>query len=920
MGLEVGTRLGSHEIVGLLGVGGMGEVYRATDTRLKRDVAIKVLPEAFLGDPDRVARFQREAELLASLNHPNIAAIYGLEQRDRIIAIVLELVEGETLADVIARGPIALADALPVAHQICEALEAAHDKGVVHRDLKPANIKITPDGRVKVLDFGLAKMLDPAEAGSAKAGAMSMSPTLSVHATYAGVILGTAAYMSPEQARGKPVDRRTDVWAFGCVLYEMLTGKHAFEPGETVSDAIASVLTREPDATTLPADTPPPIRRLLRRCLHKDPQQRLPHIGAVRLEIEDARVGSPEERVASTPAAAEPLARRSRGGPRALAVVALLALAALASGYAAWKLKPESARSIARFNLALPSDQTFTSTLRQFVALSPDGSTIAYIANGRVWIRPLSGLDARPVTASEVVPTSPVFSPDGQSIAFTSASERALKRAAITGGTAMTLASPIDVPFGLSWDASGILIGQVGKGILRVSSNGGRPEVIVPVPNDEMATAPQMLPGGTSVLFSLKKATETWDQAKVVVQRLDTNQRTTVITGGADGRYAPTGHVMYAASGVLLAVPFDVKTLTVTGAPVPIIDGIQRTLVTTGGTGLAQYAFSTTGDLVYVAGSAKVSALGGDRDLAIFDRNGGAQPLKLPPGAYRAPRVSPNGKFVAFDSDDAGDEVVWIYELAGGSAPRRLTFGGRNRSPVWSPDGQWVAFESDREGDPGMFRQRADGSGPAERLTRPEKGAAHTPQSWSPDGAHILVTVRKEQQFTLQTWSTRDRTLTPLGEVQSVEPTEAAFSPDGRWVVYQSRTANRPREVFVQPFPPNGAKYLVPIGPNTATGGAGHPHWTRKGAEIVVNAAPTQNYAISFKTTPQVAFGQPVDFPRIGRSEPNPSTGRRAADAMPEGDRIVGITQGVGQGGQVAPMMTMVLNWFADVKQRVPVK
>jgi Tol biopolymer transport system component len=929
MPLDPGSRLGAHEIVGLLGAGGMGEVYRATDTRLKRDVAVKVLPEAFAGDSDRMARFQREAELLASLNHPNIAGIYGLEQADPstgsgqapMIAIVLELVEGETLADIIARGPIAVVDALPIAHQIAEALEAAHEKGVVHRDLKPANIKITAEGRVKVLDFGLAKMLDPAEAGGAKPSAMSMSPTLSVHATYAGVILGTAAYMSPEQARGKPVDRRTDVWAFGCVLFEMLTGKHAFEPGETVSDAIASVLTREPDLATLAADTPTPIRRLLRRCLQKDPQQRLPHIGAARLEIDEARRGSPlEERVVAG-VATPTVAIGPSGRRRALqwmAAAATFAAGASIAGYAAWRLKPESARPIARFNIALPSDQTFTNTGRQFLALSPDGSNLAYTASGRLWIRPLSGLEAHALAGSDVAPTSPAFSPDGQWLAFTSAGERSVKRIAITGGSATTL-SPIDVPFGLSWDDTGILVGQIGRGIVRVSANGGPAELIVSLSKDEMGAAPHMLPGGDAVLFSLKKAADTWDKGQIVVQRLSTKERKMLISGGADARYVPTGHLVYAVSGVLLAVPFNPTTLAVTGAPVPLVEGVQRGGLTSGGSGLGQYTFSTTGELAYVPGPARTAALAGDRDLAIFDRNGTSQALKLRPGSYRSPRVSRDGKFVAFDTDD-GEEVVWIYDLAGGSAPRRLTFGGQNRAPVWSPDSQWIAFQSDRDGDAAVFRQRADGSGSAERLTKAEQGVAYVPQSWSADGDHLLITKQKDQRFTLVTLRLTDRTLTPFGDVQSIEPTEAAFSPDGRWVLYQSR-ADRTREVFVQPFPATGAKYLVPAGPNTVPNGPGHPHWTRKGTEIVINAAPTQNYAISFKATPQVVFGQPVEFPRVGRNEPNPSLSRRAADALPDGERIIGVTvAGGSQGLQMAQTITVVLNWFADLKQRMPVK
>jgi len=471
----------------------------------------------------------------------------------------------------------------------------------------------------------------------------------------------------------------------------------------------------------------------------------------------------------------------------------------------------------------------------------------------------------------------------------------------------------------MSWDDAGILVGQIGKGVVRVPANGGRPDIIVPVSSDEMVTAPQMLPGSDSVLFSLKKTAETWDQGQVIVQRLSTKERKTLVNGGSDARYVPTGHLVYAVSGVLLAVPFDPKTLTVTGAPVPAVEGVQRTTINATGTGIAQYAFSTTGELAYVPGPAKVAALGGERDLAIFDRKGASVPLKLPPGGYRSPRVSRDGKFVAFDSDDGAEEVVWIYDLAGGSAARRLTFGGKNRSPVWSPDGQWIAFQSDRDGDSAVFRQRADGSGAAERLTKPEKGVVHTPQSWSANGSHLLITLQTDQQFGLQTVRLADRTLAPFGDVQSIEPTEAAFSPDGKWVVYQSRSPGRPREVLVQPFPATGAKYFVPTGPNTVNNGSGHPYWTRNGAEIVVNAAPTRSYAISFKTVPQVALGQPVDFPRVGRSEPNPATGRRAADAMPDGERIIGILAG-SQSGQVASTITMVLNWFADLRQRVASK
>jgi serine/threonine-protein kinase len=914
--LDPGTRLGAHEIVGLLGAGGMGEVYRATDTRLKRDVALKVLPDAFSHDPDRLARFQREAELLASLNHPNIGAIYGLEQRDTMVAIVLELVEGETLADVIARGPLALADALPIAHQIAEALEAAHDKGVVHRDLKPANIKVTPDGRVKVLDFGLAKMLET----DPKSSAMSMSPTLSVHATYAGIILGTAAYMSPEQARGKPVDRRTDVWAFGCVVYEMLTGKHAFEPGETVSDAIASVLTREPDLTTLPADTPPAIRRLLRRCLQKDPQQRLPHIGAARLEIDEARSGSPED--ATVPASLVPAppvraSARRRAMPWIAAAAGVVAAAAIA-GSGAWWLKPEAARTVTRFNVLLPEGQGFSNTGRQLVALSPDGSNLVYVANSRLFIRSMSTLEAHAIAGSEAGGTgvtSPAFSPDGQSLAFWSVAERAVKRLAVSGGAPVTIC-PSENPLGLSWEERGIVFGQPGKGIMRVSPSGGTPEVIAPLEADESACCPQLLPGRAAVLFTVRKNQEPYDKARIVAHRLDMGTRTTVIEGGSDGRYLSTGHLVYVLAGVLFAVPFDAKRLETTGGPVPVLEGVRRTAGTgnaaAGSVGLAQFSVADSGTIAYLPGPATLAE--GNSDLGLFDRSGKMQALKLPPGSYRAPRVSPDGKTVAFDNEDAKDANVWMYDLAGGGAPRRLTNGGRNRSPVWSPDGQWIAFQSERDGDAAIFRQRADGSGLAERLTKPDAGARHSPQSWSRDGTSLLMTVEKGNQFALWTLSISDKQTAPFDDVKSVIQIDASFSPDGRWVAYHMRESLRQSasEVFLQPFPSTGVKHLVP-----QQGGA--PYWLPKTNELVLNIGPLRSAAIAVTTTPRIAFGRPTDFSRVGRVEVSPSTSRRNVDAMPDGEHVIGVVLASGVEGN-ASQITVVLNWLDEVRQRAPAK
>jgi serine/threonine protein kinase/Tol biopolymer transport system component len=903
VGLSVGTRLGSHEIVGLLGAGGMGEVYRAHDTQLNRQVAIKVLPDAYASDPERVARFHREAQAVAALSHPGIAAIYELAESGGTKYLVLELVEGETLTDRLRHGPVPIEEALAIANQIIEALEAAHEKGVCHRDLKPANIKLTPEGMVKVLDFGLAKFLQPV----AVASNVSFSPTLTVAGTLSGAILGTAGYMSPEQAKGFDADQRSDIFSFGCILYELLTGRQAFE-GETASEILASVLKVDVDLTALPPRLNPRITELLRRCLEKNPKNRWHAAADVRVEIESVigRGLLVEEKSPAT-ATAQPLWKR------AIPVIAALLLGGLVAGYGAWRLKPEPARSVTRFSIPLPEDQPFTNAGRQLVALSPDGSNLVYVANQRLYLRSMSTLETHAIPGTDFGSgvTNPIFSLDGQTLAFY-VGDNTLKRLAISGGAAVTIC-PAQALFGMSWDESGIVFGQAGRGILRVSPNGGTPEVIAAVGNDQMASNPQMLPGGKSVLFSLKKNSDFWDNSQIVVQPIGTGARKTLIEGGADGRYLPSGHLVYALSGVLLAVPFDAERLAVSGGPVPVVEGVRRAGVGTGATGTTQFSYSTTGSLVYLPGPAKVGTTG-DVGLALFDRKAGIQPLKVPPAVYRSPRVSPDGNFIAVDAEDDKEAVVWVYELSGASAIRRLTFGGKNRAPVWSPDGQWIAFQSDREGDLAIFRQRADGSGTAERLTRPEPGSSHMPESWSPDGAHLLFTVlQKDQQFALWSLAMNERGATPFGNVRSTVPTSAAFSPDGRWVAYQSReNAGAAIETFLQPFPTAGTKFLVPRD-------GSHPYWIPKTGELILNVAAGRSAAITVTTMPGVAFGRPTDFLRGGRIEGNPVTNRRQVDAMPDGEHVVGITTATESDPQVpASQILVVLNWFDELKARVP--
>jgi hypothetical protein len=909
LALTPGTRLGVYEVTAQIGEGGMGQVYRARDLKLNRDVALKILPDAFASDPDRLARFQREAQVLASLNHPNIAHIHGLEESDGVRALVMELVEGEDLSQRIARGAIPLAEALPMAKQIADALEAAHEQGIIHRDLKPANIKVRDDGTVKVLDFGLAKALDPVGASSANA---TMSPTLSMHATQAGIILGTAAYMAPEQARGKAVDKRADIWAFGCVLYEMLTGQRLFA-GDEISDTLASILKTDPNWSALPADTPTSIRRLLRRCLEKDRQERLPEIGTARLDIKEA-LAMPAGSVLA--AAVGPVTQPRALWKRALPVVAAAVVASALVGAAAWTLKPTPPSPVTRFAFTLGEGQQFGASNTQSLAVSPDGTLLVYVANNQLYLRSMSDLVARPIPGTQQTqsPLNPVFSPDGGFVAFYAQSEHTIKKIAVSGGAAVTICPADQNPFfGMNWDTGGIVFGQGGKGIMRVSEKGGQPEVLVSVKSGELAHGPQVLAGGEWVLFTLATAgaADAWDKAQIVVQSLKTSERKTLVSGGSDARYVATGHLVYARGGVVLAVPFDLRHLAVTGGPVPIVEGVKRS----GTTGTAHFSVSSTGSLVLVPGPVSTSAA--QSDLALIDRNGTPQPLKLPPGAYEYPRLSPDGKRIAFGSDDGKDAIVWIYDVSGTSSMRRLTLGGRNRVPVWSADGERVVFQSDRDGDLGLFWQRADGTTPAERLTKPDKDTAHVPESWSPDRKTLLFSVAKGSSYAVAALSLTDKKVTPVGGIQSRFPPSATFSPDGRWVAYSAGEAGFSGSVFVQPFPTTGATYPI------SKSGGFHPTWSPDGKELfyLAGVGAGQFVAVSVTTRPTFTFGNPVSMP-ILFVERGPGL-ERNNDITLDGKRFLGVVaagQNTASGAAAAPQIQVVLNWFEELKARVPTK
>jgi serine/threonine-protein kinase len=896
MPLTAGAHLGPYEILGAIGVGGMGEVYRARDTKLDRDVAIKVLPESVAADPERIARFEREAKTLAALNHPHIAHIHGLEEANPstgsghvVRALVMELVEGPTLADRIARGPLPLAEALPIAKQIADALEAAHAAGIVHRDLKPANIKVRSDGTVKVLDFGLAKALGPV-AGS---GDLANSPTLTFAATQAGVILGTAAYMSPEQVRGKAVDKRADIWAFGAVLYEVLTGRRVFQ-GEDISLTLAEVMKSEPDWTLLPADVSVGIRAVLKRCLQKDPLQRLHDIADVRLLIDEAAVDR-----ADTAAVAP-----RRRWPIAIAIGVAAATIAVAGAAIVLNRRSEVPLPVMRATFALPDGQVFTNSGRRVVAISPDGSQFAYVANSRLYLRPLAALDATPIPGTESQEVlNPVFSPDGRSIVFWS--PNMIKRVSVGGGPAVTICEA-SRPYGMSWQGDTILFGQGGDGIKQVSPS-GKPQTLVTVRPGEIAHGPQMLPGGQAVLFTIasESGDDRWDKAHIVVQPLAGGARKTIIEGGSDARYLPTGHLLYAYQGVLFAVPFDLGRLETQGDAVPVVEGVLRATNPDVNSGAAHFDVSNAGLLIYAAGS------GAGRSLAFIDRRRGIERLNLPPSMYETPRVSPDGKRIAYSSTTGSDRSIYIHDLSSSASPRRLTFGGRSRFPVWSADGLRVAFQSDRDGDLAIFWQRADGTDAAERLTRPEPGASHLPNAWSPQGDVLVYTVLKDSVFSAWRFSVRERKAEPLSGVTTrggEGMPQPSLSPDGQWLAYRSYDPGS--TIYVQPFPATAAKYQITSGSS--------PVWSRDGKKLFfAGSLDFQMGVVNINTRPVVTAENRETF-----DAPLAVTVLTTApfDVAPD-DRILAPVAAEAQlKPTTSPRIHIVANWFEELKARAPVR
>jgi len=885
MSLAPGDRVGPYEVTGTLGAGGMGEVYRARDTKLDRDVAIKVLPDTFAADPERVARFEREAKTLAALNHANVGQIYGLEEAGRVKALVLELVEGPTLADQIKRGPIALDQALPVAKQIAEALEAAHEAGIVHRDLKPSNIKVRPDGAVKVLDFGLAKALGT----TALSNDASQSPTITTPAmTQVGLILGTAAYMSPEQAKGRVADARSDIWAFGCVLYEMLSGTRAFI-GEDVSDTMAAVLRGDPDWSALPRDTPRALVRLLKRCLQRDRSQRLQDIGDARLDIQDILAGPSEEAVASSVAKPRSLARR------AVPIAAVATVAGLAVGSAVWALRPAATARTQRFRIVLPEGEVYTNTGRPIVALSRTGTYIVYGANNRLNLRELDQLDPTPIRGTEEGARSPFLSPDGEWVGFWQGGQ--LNRVALSGGAPFKICGA-DVPTGVTWAEDGtILYGQGSRGIWRVAAEGGTPEAVVEVGDGEAAHGPQLLPGGDWLLFTLRPKGAGWDDANLVVQSMRSGERRIVVPGGRDGRYIATGHLIYARTGTIFGVPFDLDALRTTGGAIPLVEGVPDGGATSGA---SQFALSANGTLAYVAG---LSATSGTP--VWVGRDGGEQSAvtSKPLTGVEHPRVSPDGRRLAVMV--GGD--LWVHDLEG-RPPIRLTHDGNHYAPVWTPDGRRLIYETSTPA--ALVSVPADGSGGTPVPVSPS-GHYH-PHAVSPGGGELIAvdvdnaTTGSDTNIVEIPMSDKPEP-TPLVRTPSREGFEGlSLSPDGRWLAYASDGTGQ-LEIWVQPYGRPGAP--IRVSPN----GGVEPVWARNAREL---------FYLEGRRLMAVAVDGRTSFefspPKLLFETTNALTGQPPSYDVGADGRFLMIRPEGKQGA--APPIVVVLNWFDEVKRRAPTR
>ena len=880
---EIGQSFSHYSIVEKIGKGGMGEVYAANDLNLSRKVALKFLPEAFAGDPERMARFEREAKLLASLNHPNIAAIYGLEQAEGKRFLVLELVEGETLAQRLSKGALPVEEALAVCRQIADGLEAAHEKGVIHRDLKPANVMITEGDRVKILDFGLAKALSD-ETQSAD---ISQSPTLTEAMTRPGVILGTAAYMSPEQAKGKSADRRADIWALGCILYECLTGKRAFE-GETVSETLAAILRGEPDLKALPATTPVSMRTLLLRCLQKDPNRRFHDAADARIELEEL-LAAPSEFPGATVSAPHPWIR-SRAIPWIL-VVLLAGATVFVSRHAFFNVAT-TAGKLVRFSVAAPKD--FRPSGR--IALSPDGSRLAFVAQkgkiSRLYIRPLDQSEAFALPGSDGA-YSLFWSPDGKWIAFTG--EREMKKLSLEGGSPQVLCQA-EFPGG-AWGADGTIIytPTYSSGLWRIPSSGGVPQKLTEPNKSEGELGhwyPQLLPDGETVLFT-NYATP-FERCRIKTFSLKDHRQKVLVEGALYGHYLPSGHLVYVKSETLMAVPFDLRRLQVTGTPVPVLDDLAVEFAS----GLAAASFSKDGTLAYI----RASSISGKYSLVRIDGKGNVRLLTDALRNYFTPKISPDGRRIALGISEGGKAPdIWTFDLERG-AFTRVTFGaGWEGDPLWANDSKKLIFASEQP-QFDLHQKASDGTGAEESLvTSPFDKIAGT---ISRDGKILIYSESNpktaEDLWVLPLEGNRKPRLwlqTSFGEVQP------SLSPDGRWLAYVS-DESRQNEVYVQSFPDRGERIQI------SDHGGMAPMWAQNGRELYY-FADDRLMAIPVTTGDQFKAGKPAVLFDLETKD----IGHSSCTISPDGTWFAGLRRDP----KAKPVeVEVVLNWFEELKRLVP--
>jgi len=883
----IGTRLGPYEITAKLGEGGMGEVWRATDTRLKREVAIKVLPAAFTGDPERLGRFEREAQLLAQLHHPNIASIFGLEDSDGRRALVMELVEGEDLSAVIARGPLALADALAIARQIADALEVAHEHGIVHRDLKPANVKLGEDGTVKVLDFGLAKAMAPATTSGVEA---MNSPTLTARATQMGMILGTAAYMAPEQAKGRSVDRRADIWAFGVVLYEMVTGKRAFE-GDDVSDVMASVLKTEPDWSAVPGDTPVAVRRLLRRALEKDPRRRLSSIGDARLELDDAELAG----AAAT--GVVPATRRSllaRVGPAAAGVLATAALAALL-----WPSSRPEGRAVTRLSIVAPPAVDLFPDSTQ-VAISPDGNTVAFVAfdqqtgAGELWVRRLDVLEARRLEGTAGAQL-PFWAPDGHALGFSAGGK--LKSAPVAGGRVEVVCAAPNMRGG-AWTRDGgiVFAPDLAGPLYRVPANGGQPVAVTELDPERKESShrfPTLLPDGEHFLYAALPG----HAGVFEIFAGSLRDRSRVLVGSLESAplYVEPGWLLFARRGGLAAQRFDPGTLKLTGDAVSLPDE-PTSMLDVIASFTAGYAASASrdGSLAYFSAPTPET-----RAMWLDAAGKPAGTIDLPAGQYREVRVAPDGRRAVFvRTDSRSESSLWLADLERGGATPLSRGGGLNQSPVWSPDGARVVFASDRDGPTNLFvKEIADAA-----EERPFYGSPvdfKIPAGWSPDGKWIVLQqVDPDTQGNIYLLPA-DGPPTPQPYVQGpTSDSSGPVSPDGKWMAFLSEGSGA-SELYAQPFPVPGRQVKI------STGGAIAAWWTPDQKRLLyLNGSAKALWTVDVEAADTLRVGTPRPLWAL-------PSGTSFVDAMPDRQRWIALApEHTGSGS-----LTVVENALAGLKR-----